>query len=116
MNTRGLYYGPVSPFARAVRIVLAEKNLTYEQAGILPEADVAPTLQIPTLVENGLVIWDSGVIIEHLMETYPNAPEKPERLPFADVLVRPGRELPDKLALATLHTLGNESRDPVPVS
>lgn len=106
MTARELYYGPVSPFARAVRIVLTEKGLAYDHAGIFPELDVSPTNQVPVLVDDGQVIWDSAVIIEYLMETYPNAPQDGDHMPFADVLVRPERKLQDTLTLAALQTLG----------
>ena len=54
---RKLYFTTGSPFARAVRIVLAEKGLEYDRDEMITttatevrEADT-PTLQVPTLAE-----------------------------------------------------------------
>tara|TARA_B100000029_G_scaffold443040_1_gene461817 strand:- start:602 stop:1246 length:645 start_codon:yes stop_codon:yes gene_type:complete len=106
MSTRELYVGPVSPYGRAVRIVLAEKGLEYEHGGVFPGYDMSPTNQVPALIEDGQVIWDSGAIIEYLMSRYPNIPPVSGHVPFADTLVRPDHELSDKLTLTTLLTLG----------
>ena len=106
MSERELYVGPVSPFGRAVRIVLAEKGLNYELRGPFPGYEISPTNQVPALIDGEQVIWDSGAIIEHLMLSYPNSPNEPGHMPFADTLVRPDHELEDKLALTTLQTLG----------
>lgn len=76
--TRILYYTQRSPYARKVRILLAEKNLPCE----LQETDIAnkapdflkisPIGKIPVLVdEDGTTLWDSTQIIEYLDETYP---------------------------------------------
>jgi glutathione S-transferase len=75
---RLLYHLPLSPYARKVRLVLAEKRLPFElrvekvwqrRAEYL---ELNPAATVPTLVEdNGLVIPDSGVICEYLDESYP---------------------------------------------
>nr|WP_294545710.1 glutathione S-transferase family protein [uncultured Rhodopila sp.] len=77
---RVLYHIPLSPYARKVRLVLAEKRLPYElrlekmwerRAEYL---ELNPACTVPTLVEdNGLVIPDSGVICEYLEEAYPDS-------------------------------------------
>lgn len=75
---RTLYYTQRSPYARKVRIVLAEKKLPCE----FKETDIrnkspeflklSPIGKIPVLVdENGLVFWDSTLIVEYLDQTYP---------------------------------------------
>jgi glutathione S-transferase len=76
---RLLYHLPLSPYARKVRLVLAEKRLPFElrvekiwqrRAEYL---ELNPAATVPTLVEdNGLVIPDSGVICEYLDEAYPD--------------------------------------------
>ena len=109
---RKLHFTTGSPFARAVRIVLAEKGLDYEKDETVGTTapDVrsrfTPTLQVPTLEDGGLVLWDSAVIIDYLVATYPNAKANAGERPFAEVLVRPDHAWQDKLALATLQTLG----------
>jgi glutathione S-transferase len=76
---RSLYHLPLSPFARKVRLVLAEKRLPFELRiekvwERRPEyIDLNPAGTVPTLVEdNGMVIPDSAVICEYLEEAYPD--------------------------------------------
>jgi len=76
---RILYHLPLSPYARKVRLVLAEKRLPFELRAEKvwqrrPEyLELNPACTVPTLVEdNGLVIPDSGVICEYLDEAYPD--------------------------------------------
>ncbi len=76
---RVLYHLPLSPFARKVRLVLAEKRLPFELRSEKvwarrPEyLELNPACTVPTLVEdNGLVIPDSSVICEYLDEAYPD--------------------------------------------
>ncbi|MDZ8052972.1 MAG: glutathione S-transferase family protein [Aulosira sp. ZfuVER01] len=100
---RILYYTQRSPYARKVRIVLAEKQLSCE----LKETDInnkskeflslSPIGKVPLLVdENGLVFWDSTLIVEYLDDTYPQPSFYPsdriERL-----CCRQGEELADNL-------------------
>ena len=81
MAMRLLYHLPLSPFARKVRLVLAEKRLAFEMRVEKPwerRADylaLNPSGSVPTLVEEtGLAIPDSGVICEYLEEAYPDIP------------------------------------------
>ena len=76
---RILYHLPLSPYARKVRMVLAEKRLPFELRvekvwQRRPEyLELNPAGSVPTLVEdNGLVIPDSGAITEYLDEAYPD--------------------------------------------
>ena len=77
---RVLYHLPLSPYARKVRLVLAEKRLPFELR--LEKAwerrheylELNPAGTVPTLIEdNGLVIPDSTVICEYLDEAYPES-------------------------------------------
>jgi glutathione S-transferase len=77
---RVLYHMPLSPYARKVRLVLAEKRLPFELRlekvwERRPEyLELNPAGTVPTLVEdNGLVVADSGVICEYLDEAYPES-------------------------------------------
>jgi glutathione S-transferase len=109
---RTLFFTTGSPFARAVRIVLVEKGLDFERVETFttPSAEerakIAPTLQVPTLVDANLTLWDSAVIIDYLMSNYPrlHAPEGME--PLATDYVRATESWHDKLVLATLQTFG----------
>lgn len=74
---RVLHHLPLSPYARKVRLVLAEKRLPYELRlektweRRTEYLEMNPAGTVPTLVEdNGLVIPDSGVICEYLDEAY----------------------------------------------
>ncbi|GLR65825.1 glutathione S-transferase [Acidocella aquatica] len=89
---RVLYHLPLSPFARKVRLVLAERRLPFELRlekvwERRPEyLELNPACTVPTLVEDsGLVVPDSAVICEYLEEAYPdmtllglNMPERVE--------------------------------------
>lgn len=75
---RLLYHLPLSPFARKIRLVLAEKHLAFDLClekvwERRPEyLDLNPAGTVPTLVEDtSLIIPDSGVICEYLEEAYP---------------------------------------------
>src|SRR5580698_10705279 len=78
---RVLYHLPLSPYARKVRLVLAEKRLPFELRlekvwERRPEyLELNPAGTVPTLVEdNGLAIPDSNVICEYIEEAYPDTP------------------------------------------
>ncbi len=77
---RVLYHMPLSPYARKVRLVLAEKRLPFE---LRPEKvwerrpeylEMNAAGTVPTLIEdNSLIIPDSTVICEYLDEAYPDS-------------------------------------------
>src|ERR1700689_2480755 len=78
---RALYHLPLSPYARKVRLVLAEKRLPVDLRVEKPwerrpeYLELNPAGTVPTLVEdNGMVIPDSAVICEYLDEAYPENP------------------------------------------
>jgi glutathione S-transferase len=78
-SMRVLHHLPLSPFARKVRLILAEKRLPFELRvekvwDRRPEyLELNPACTVPTLVEdNGLVVPDSRVICEYLEEAYPD--------------------------------------------
>jgi glutathione S-transferase len=78
---RALYHLPLSPYARKVRLVLAEKRLPVELHVEKPwerraeYLELNPAGTVPTLVEdNGIVVPDSAVICEYLDEAYPEFP------------------------------------------
>ncbi len=78
---RVLFHLPLSPYARKVRLALAEKRLPFElrtekvwerRAEYL---EMNPAGTVPTLLETtGLAIPDSSVICEYLDEAYPDTP------------------------------------------
>lgn len=77
------YYGSGSPFAWRVWLALEHKQLPYElklmslQNGELKKAEflaINPRGKVPVLVDDGLIIRESAVIVEYLEERYPDRP------------------------------------------
>jgi len=74
------------PFGQKVRIVLAEKSLTYELIQIdLAQGDqrrpefqrLNPFARVPVLVDEDTTVYDSTIIIEYLEDEYPETPVLP---------------------------------------
>ena len=81
-----LYTHPMSPCSQKVRIVLAEKNISWEKvdvdlpgkANLTPEYLILnPTGVVPTLVENGHSIIESSIISEYLEDRFPEPRMRP---------------------------------------
>jgi len=78
-----LYSSPVCPFCHRTRIVLAEKDITFNTKDVdlnkLPEdlAELNPYNTVPTLVDRDLTLYDSRIIIEYLDERFPHPPLMP---------------------------------------
>ena len=108
---RSLMFSRGSPFARAIRVILDELGLTYD--GQEPEdaptasqlGAVTPTMQVPTLRDGGLTLWDSGTIAEYLMTRYTHRP--PASPPLALLPWRPEHLWKDKLLFSTIQTFGS---------
>lgn len=75
-----LYHNPISTCSQKVRLVLAEKELTYEDALIdlqkgeqfAPEyRKLNPNSVVPTLEDNGNIMIESTLINEYLEDAYP---------------------------------------------
>src|SRR5438128_7886247 len=84
---RKLHYPPPSTYSRRVRIALIEKGLAAD----LVELDMAkgahrasaylalnPYGRVPTLEEDGFVLYESTPILEYLETTHPNPPLVPD--------------------------------------
>lgn len=107
---RSLMFSGGSPFARAIRVILDELALPYD--GQEPEAAptasqlgfVTPTMQVPTLRDGDLTIWESGTIAEYLLTHYTHRP--PADTPLAVQPWRDGYFWQDKLAFSTIQTFG----------
>lgn len=78
-----LYSGLSDIYSHRVRIVLAEKGVSFEVInGQLPEKqedlrELNPYGTIPTLVDRDLVLYDSNIIMEYLDERFPHPPLMP---------------------------------------
>jgi glutathione S-transferase len=77
---RKLHYHPLSTFARRVRIQLIEKNIPAEliEVDMVARAHRAPAYlslnpygRVPTLEEDGFVLYESTAILEYLEATHP---------------------------------------------
>ena len=108
-----LWFSEGSPFARKVRIVLAEKGLNYEKDmlnGIRPvdgHRKLHPGLAVPVLQDGGLTLFESNLVLEYLLKTYPeNAPDSPQP-PLMPTMTRASNHWEDAKTLAALETLGN---------
>lgn len=77
-----IYYHPLSTFARRVRIAILEKGLELETdfvevdmvAGAhktQPYLSLNPYGRVPTLEEDGFVLYESTAILEYLEATHP---------------------------------------------
>jgi glutathione S-transferase len=87
-----LYYHPFSTFSQRVRIALLEKQISAElvEVDLLSRAQFRPEYlsknpyaRVPTIEENGLVLYESTAILEYLEATRPSPPLLP-----ADVRLR----------------------------
>ncbi len=78
-----LYTSEDCPECHRVRIVMEEKNVTYETISVSPEAppedllDLNPYHSVPTLVDRELVLYESRIIMEYLDERFPHPPLMP---------------------------------------
>jgi glutathione S-transferase len=111
---RKLCYSNGSPFARKVRIVLHEKGLDYEpdvNDAVRPIEEIQelnPNLAVPILIDGDLTLFESNLIIDYLLRTYPGtAPNAPADPPLAPSMTRPDRHWEDAKTLATIETFAN---------
>jgi glutathione S-transferase len=74
------------PFGQKVRIVLAEKGLTYDLVQVdLTKGEhrrqefsrLNPFNRVPVLVDEDTTVWDSTIIAEYLEDEYPEPPVLP---------------------------------------
>jgi glutathione S-transferase len=80
-----LYQFATSPFAEKVRRALAYKGLDYTlhevDRAAVPSgayAAVSPTGKFPAIEHDGLAVWDSTDILDHLETAFPDRPLSPE--------------------------------------
>lgn len=81
-----LYHADMSTCAQKVRMILADKGLTWESHLFnLRQLDqhqpdylkLNPNGVVPTLVDDGIIIIESTVICEYLDDAYPDPPLRP---------------------------------------
>ena len=108
---RKLYHSYLSPYARRVLIVLAEKGLEYkshkhkfarELEGL---SAINPCLLLPVYIDDAVHLWGSNLIVEYLLKTYPTTPTGSPEPPLASTMTRPDHHWEDARILATLETM-----------
>ena len=78
-----LFSGASDLFSHRVRIVLAEKGITFDLVDVDPTSppedlmELNPYGGVPTLVDRDLVLYDAQVIMEYLDERFPHPPLMP---------------------------------------
>ncbi len=81
-----IHYHPLSTFARRVRIALIEKNIPAElvEVDMVARAHRSPAYlalnpygRVPTLEEDGFILYESTAILEYLEATHPTPPLVP---------------------------------------
>ncbi len=82
-----VYYAAPSVYGRKVLAVLDEKNLDYTIKKMSFESQdhkcdaylkLNPNGEIPTLIDDGFIIYESTAIVEYLNDEYPEPPLMPE--------------------------------------
>lgn len=78
-----LFSSSTSPLSHCARLVLAEKNISFEIVDVDADgqteelAAVNPYSNVPTLVDRDLVVYDVRIISEYLDERFPHPPLMP---------------------------------------
>jgi len=118
-----LYSGPLSLFSRKVEIALREKNLAFERimvpfnqtTGYDPKhpevVAINPKQQVPVLNDDGIVLYDSTVILEYLEDAYPEPPLLP-LCPGARARCRLDELYADEIMLQALKPLMHRTTPP----
>ncbi len=122
-----LYSAPLSLFAKKVEIALVEKDIAFERVlvpfnqttGYAPKhPDVLaanPKGQVPVLIDGGLTLYDSTVILEYLEEAcpqpslYPPSPVERARCRLYDLFADEVMLVPLR---ALMHRNGPRPNDP----
>ncbi|HEV7324497.1 MAG TPA: glutathione S-transferase family protein [Bosea sp. (in: a-proteobacteria)] len=118
-----LYSGPLSLFSRKVEIALREKGLAFERimvpfnqtTGYDPKhpevVAINPKRQVPVLNDDGIVLYDSTVILEYLEDAYPEPPLFP-LCPGARARCRLDELYADEIMLQALKPLMHRTSPP----
>ena len=78
-----LFSGPTDIYSHQVRIVLAEKGVSFEIEHVEKDnppqdlIDLNPNQSVPTPGDRELTLWESRIIMEYLDERFPHPPLMP---------------------------------------
>jgi RNA polymerase-associated protein len=78
-----LFADPAGQYSHRVRLVLAEKDVSFDLIEVNPAsypaelAEINPYGSLPALVDRELVLYESRVMMEYLDERYPHPPLMP---------------------------------------
>lgn len=105
-----LYFGYISPYSRKIRVILEEKGLDYEAVTIqAADADTSfnalnPARRVPAFVDGELTLFESNVIVEYLLKTYPQNMSTTSE-PLAVAMCREEHYYSDLLILNAIETM-----------
>jgi glutathione S-transferase len=115
-----LYDSPECPFCQKTRIVLAEKDLSYETVPVdlhageqkrLEFVKLNPFGKVPVLIDDEVIVYDSTIINEYLEDEYPH----PQLMPAdsaARARVRTFEDYADNAFIGVTSTIMRELRKP----
>ncbi len=115
-----LYDYPESPFCQKTRIVLAEKDLSYEVVPVDLKAGeqkrpeflkLNPFGKVPVLIDDEMIVYDSTIINEYLEDEYPHPPLLPSES-SARARVRTFEDYADIAFIPVTGIIMNELRKP----
>jgi glutathione S-transferase len=102
-----------SAFARRVRVVLMEKNLSFAtdfEDGFRPVEAIrphSPALQVPVLYDGERHLFGSGLILQHLFLAYADLPVRLEDPPLAPTITRAARHWDDMQVLTAIESMAD---------
>jgi len=108
------YYGSGSPYAWKVWLVLEHKGIPYnfkllsfdkEETKSPAFRAINPRGKVPTIVDNGFALWESGPVAEYLEERYPQKPLMPTDAKARALVRRIAAETQDYLAKVVEHLI-----------
>ena len=115
------YYTLRSPYARKVRILLAEMGIEHQANEISPGSmetgslfgeeyeSLVPNMRVPSIRDGDEIIFESNFILAYLLEKYPLTASTGDQPPLATAMVRSAHQWQDDMVLATIETLLNSA-------
>jgi len=115
------YYTMRSPYARKVRILLAELGTPHNPVEITPgsmedgslfgedyELQI-PSMRVPSIRDGDDIIFESNSVIAYLLQKYPVSEPGVVQPPLAASMVRSDHQWQDTMVLETIETLLNSA-------